>query len=87
MALLTYAERLKLSQRIEKLARLTVARGATKAEAAMAAQKIRVLRDRLYPRSQGLYVEGWPGEVLCEHRIWYRLGIHKICAECRKTFL
>lgn len=73
MAVLTYAERLKLSQRIEKLARMTEARGATKAEALLAREKILVLKDRLYPRSHGVYVEGWPGEVLCEHlvSVWY----------------
>lgn len=58
---MTYAERLKLSQTIEKLSRLTEARGATQAEALMAREKIVVLRDRLYPRPTGVYVESWVG--------------------------
>lgn len=83
---MTYAERLKLSQTIEKLAQLTETRGATKAEALMAREKITVLKARLYPRPTGVYVEGWPGEVTCSHPVWYQFGIHSICATCKKTF-
>ena len=83
---MTYAERLVLLQRIEKLSRLTEARGATRSEAHAALAKIRVLKERLYPRPAGVYVEGWPGEVTCSHQVWYQFGIHSICATCRKTF-
>jgi hypothetical protein len=72
---------------IEKLSRLTEARGATKAEALSARKKIAELAAKLTPRYQDLCVEGWPGQPVCTHKIVYRLGLHLVCGVCRKQIL
>jgi len=72
---------------IEKLSRLTEARGATQAEALRAREKIRVLNDRLDLRPLGVYVEGWPGEVTCSHPVRYQFGTALVCGVCRKQIL
>jgi hypothetical protein len=72
---------------IEKLSRLTENRGATKAEALSARKKIAELAAKLTPRYQGLYVEGWPGQPVCTHKIVYRFGPHFVCGVCRKQII
>jgi hypothetical protein len=84
---MTPTERLKLSQTIEKLSRLTEARGATAAEALLARQKIAVLTARKIAASHGVYVEGWPGQPVCLHEVVYRFGSADICGVCRKQIL
>ena len=89
---------MKAEETIAKLSRLTVARGATPAEAQRAQEKIhdirqRVQRERLAAlavlQRAPRYVEGWPGETYCQHRHWImepRTGM-SYCQDCRKQFI
>ena len=83
---------------IAKLSRLTVARGATPAEAQLAQEKIHTIRQRVHRERAATtaslrripkYVEGWPGETYCQHRNWVmetRTGM-SYCKDCHKQFI
>lgn len=73
---------------IEKLRRLTTARGATEAEAKAAKKKAADLEARL-PKTrhpeQKIYVDGWPGQPHCDHiadRTTYQKNKKLVCKKC-----
>ena len=74
---------------IEKLRRLTVARGATPHEAEVAKKKADDLEARLHKPDgfvkQKVYVEGWPGQPKCEHvpsRTSWEKSRTLVCKKC-----
>lgn len=79
----------KKNSLIEKLSRVTQARGATQAEASLAAEKIRQLQG-LKPRRPEVYVDGWPGQPKCAHRMLKSVDTRRgvaVCAQCGYEFL
>lgn len=89
----------KTRELIEKLQRLTEARGATKAEAALAAEKVKRLQATLpkarpsHPgvKAYTVYVDGWPGQPKCEHQPdranYYRTKGKMVCRKCGCEYL
>lgn len=79
---------------IAKLSRLTEARGATPAEAACAREKVARLEQTLpkttRPYRDPVYVEGWPGQPVCDHypdRARYDVDKKLVCRKCGHMYI
>lgn len=87
----------KVYDLIEKLRRVTQARGATPAEEALAREKIRVLSSALpqapkrvdrWSTRPDVYVEGWPGQRVCRHQLDHvNARGRRVCRKCGCEYL
>lgn len=87
----------KVYDLIEKLRKVTQARGATPAEEALAREKIRVLSSALRQAPKRMdrsstrlevYVDGWPGQPICHHQLDHvNARGRRVCRKCGCEYL